>query len=517
MKKTHPLHTRSLQPRIRPANVLLILACVLGTATTTARANVTSAPSYVPAQNIPCSYGLSIDDLKSAGPALERALSPDVAVRVSIDDHGQISDAVVEKSSGNPTFDNLALQASRRAVCKPFSDIDGKPVAVETNFVFNLPRVTANETRVDQGIAAPPGNPVAAGSAHPPSFPAGAASPPLLAAALPFEFGKPVDTAALARFGILPGSSKAKLLGDWAQKLASDPDIKNYFSPDNNPATAATSILSRAFGMLDGMARISQSDRERLMDMTTRALDNAPPDCGGIKNLQSIAARYLPLGTESDEELQAQLQAIFDLVKQSAQSTPLPQITAGQRLQGQLALSASIADALKRDPAETEDLGLLMSGKQADLAPEAWCKAVRFYRHAYAETPQPARDWVMLAELDNQRRAGSALMTALKNLASIAQARQQAAAPKVFDYAEMVRRRVRPNIVWSGNADRQETVVEVNCTPSGNLESVRIVRSSGDQAWDRAALEAVRRSDPMPLDESGQAPRSFKITLRPGV
>jgi hypothetical protein len=145
-------------------------------------------------------------------------------------------------------------------------------------------------------------------------------------------------------------------------------------------------------------------------------------------------------------------------------------------LQGQLALSASIADALKQDSSETDDLGLLMSGKQADLSPVAWCRATRFYRDALNKTPQPARDWVMLAQLENQRRSASVLITALKNMASMAQAaRQTVPAPKVFDYAEMVRQRVRPNIVWSGKADRQETVVEVNCAPSGILESLRIV------------------------------------------
>jgi TolA protein len=124
----------------------------------------------------------------------------------------------------------------------------------------------------------------------------------------------------------------------------------------------------------------------------------------------------------------------------------------------------------------------------------------------------------MLAELENQRRSVSVLATALKNLASMAQtARQPGAAPQVFDYPEMVRQRVRPHIVWSGKAGRQETVLEVHCAASGNLESVKIVRSSGDRAWDKAALEAIRRSDPMPLEESGQAPRSFTITLKPGI
>ncbi|MBC8732185.1 TonB C-terminal domain-containing protein [Paraburkholderia sp. UCT2] len=390
---------------------------------------------------------------------------------------------------------------------------------VKPDFVFHVQRPKANATQPDQDIAAA-SNPVAAGTVHQTPLPASVVnSPSPLAAALPFEIGKPLDTTAFVRLGIPSGSSKAKILTEWAQKVVSDPDIKTYFSTSNtDPAAASTMGFSHALGMLDGMQRISQEDREQLIGMSTRALDNAPPDCGGAKNLQVITSRYLSLGTESDKDFQAQLHAMFDLLKQSTANTPPPQITAAQRLQGQLALSTSIADALKQDPSETDDLGLLMSGKQADLSPVAWCRATRFYRDALDKTPQPARDWVMLAELENQRRSASVLMTALKNLASMTQAaRQPAAAPKVFDYAEMVRQHVRPNIVWSGKADRKETVVEVNCTPSGSLESVRIVRPSGDRAWDRAALEAVRRSDPMPRDESGRAPPSFTITLRPGI
>ncbi|MFM0645245.1 TonB family protein [Paraburkholderia bryophila] len=516
MKTTHPLHGKTSQTRIRAAQAFVILACVMGTVT--AEANTTSAPSYVPAQSIPCTYGLSADDLKSAGPAVEHAPRPDVAVRASIDERGQISDVVVEQSSGNAAFDNLALQASRRAQCRPFPGMDGKPVAVETNFVFNLPQPNANATHAAPNLAAAAINPGAAGGRPTPSFPMSAATPPLLAAALPFEFSKPLDTSTLARFGIAPGSSKAKLFDDWAKKLAADPDIKNYFTSDNNPANAGPFALSRALGVLDAMARISRDDRERLTRFTTQALDNAPPDCGGIKNLQIITSRYLSMSTESDAELQAQLDTIYNLLKQAPQSTPLPQITPGQRLQGQLALSASLSDALKRDPDETEDLGLLMSGKQAELSPAAWCKATRLYRHAFDKTPQPARDWLMLSELETQRRAAAVLLTTLNNLNAMAQAaRQPVAAPQVFDYPELLRRRIRPNIVWNGKASRLETVVEVHCAPSGNLESVKIVRSSGDPAWDRAALEAVKRSDPMPLDESGQAPRTFKITLRPGV
>ncbi|WP_322786948.1 energy transducer TonB [Paraburkholderia sprentiae] len=40
-----------------------------------------------------------------------------------------------------------------------------------------------------------------------------------------------------------------------------------------------------------------------------------------------------------------------------------------------------------------------------------------------------------------------------------------------------------------------ETTVEVRCSSSGNLESVRIVRSSSDANWDKAAVAAVRQGE----------------------
>lgn len=159
-----------------------------------------------------------------------------------------------------------------------------------------------------------------------------------------------------------------------------------------------------------------------------------------------------------------------------------------------------------------------MNGKQADLSPEAWCKAVRFYQNALGSTPQPARDWIVLTEIENQKRLVSMLTTLTKKLGASPNASLQSpAAPKVFDYAEVVRQRIRPLIVWDGTVVHGETVVEVHCTSSGNLESAKIVRASSDARWDSAALSAVRRADPMPLDETGQARKSFLITLRPGL
>ncbi|WNC89257.1 cell envelope integrity protein TolA [Paraburkholderia sp. FT54] len=82
-------------------------------------------------------------------------------------------------------------------------------------------------------------------------------------------------------------------------------------------------------------------------------------------------------------------------------------------------------------------------------------------------------------------------------------------------YSDKVRRAVRPNISWGGETSGLETVVSVRCSPTGTLLGATISRSSGNAAWDDAALRAVQRTDPMPQDINGKTPTSFLITLRP--
>ncbi|WP_167338355.1 hypothetical protein [Paraburkholderia oxyphila] len=189
----------------------------------------------------------------------------------------------------------------------------------------SLASIAAPQTA--RGVVAATGNALAIDSIRQPVSPGSRVNSSPLGAAVPFEFGKPIDAAALAKLGIPPDSPKAKIFVNWAQKVTSDPDIKAYFFPNNNSPVVGTDASSRALGLLDGMERISRDDRDRLTAMTARAISNAPPDCGGTRNLQVITSRYLSLATQSDDELQAQLQTLFDFLKQSAQSTPPPPAT----------------------------------------------------------------------------------------------------------------------------------------------------------------------------------------------
>ncbi len=122
----------------------------------------------------------------------------------------------------------------------------------------------------------------------------------------------------------------------------------------------------------------------------------------------------------------------------------------------------------------------------------------------------------------DQRRQFLEILTPLAKVSGeqaadgVAQAAQTQGTPATdTGYAEKVGRRVRPNIVWAGGVVAEEAVVAVRCSPTGTLLSATITNSSGNEQWDAAALRAVQRSDPFPVDSNGRAPAEFTIAMRP--
>ena len=83
-------------------------------------------------------------------------------------------------------------------------------------------------------------------------------------------------------------------------------------------------------------------------------------------------------------------------------------------------------------------------------------------------------------------------------------------------YADRVRRRVLPNIIFTEEvAGNPTAVVAVHLAPDGSLLSARLAKSSGNVGWDNAVLRAVERSDPLPRDENGVAPANINIYFQP--
>lgn len=84
-------------------------------------------------------------------------------------------------------------------------------------------------------------------------------------------------------------------------------------------------------------------------------------------------------------------------------------------------------------------------------------------------------------------------------------------------YGGILREHVRSelNFATTGLPATLETVVEIRATASGTVLSRRVVRASGNEAWDNAVLRAIDAASPLPRDRNGTTPGSIEITFRP--
>ena len=75
---------------------------------------------------------------------------------------------------------------------------------------------------------------------------------------------------------------------------------------------------------------------------------------------------------------------------------------------------------------------------------------------------------------------------------------------------------VRPNIVFteviSGNPAAE---VEVRTSPDGTIISRKLLKSSGNKAWDEAVIRALDKTMRLPRDVDGRVPAHFSIEFRP--
>ena len=91
----------------------------------------------------------------------------------------------------------------------------------------------------------------------------------------------------------------------------------------------------------------------------------------------------------------------------------------------------------------------------------------------------------------------------------------QDAAPS-RNYAGMIVRSIRPNIIYPESApENLAAVVEVRAAPDGTVLSRRLLKTSGNGAWDEAVLRAIDRTGKLPRDTDGRVPPRMEITFRP--
>jgi len=83
-------------------------------------------------------------------------------------------------------------------------------------------------------------------------------------------------------------------------------------------------------------------------------------------------------------------------------------------------------------------------------------------------------------------------------------------------YGGKVAAKVRPNITFTEDTPgNPRAEVEVRAAPDGTIVGKKLVKSSGNPAWDDAVLKAIDKTESLPKDIDGRVPPSMVISFRP--
>ena len=83
-------------------------------------------------------------------------------------------------------------------------------------------------------------------------------------------------------------------------------------------------------------------------------------------------------------------------------------------------------------------------------------------------------------------------------------------------YGGKVAAKVKPNVIFTDDiSGNPEAVVEVRTTADGSIIGQRLIKSSGNRAWDDAVIKAIIRTETLPRDVDGRVPASLTIAFRP--
>ena len=218
--------------------------------------------------------------------------------------------------------------------------------------------------------------------------------------------------------------------------------------------------------------------------------------------------RQQKLQAQQEAEAKRQQQLAADQAAQKAAAAKQKQLQQQQQQQADKLKQQQLADQQKQQ--EQQKQADAEAQKKADAQKAAKAKA-----QADAAAQAKKLDAERRARLAQMQGSAGAPGSTGNGLAKSGTGSGSGGTATSPGYADKVRRVVRPNISWGGETEGLETVISVRCSPTGTLLDAQISHSSGNSAWDDAALRAVQRSNPMPQDIDGKTPTSFKITLRP--
>ena len=127
-------------------------------------------------------------------------------------------------------------------------------------------------------------------------------------------------------------------------------------------------------------------------------------------------------------------------------------------------------------------------------------------------SPADTKKLEAMRQENMKRIAGMAGATGDENATGTA---QRAAGPS-DSYGGRIRGRIKPNITFTEDiASNSPAEVEVRCAPDGTIVGKKLIKSSGNVAWDNAVLKAIDKTEILPRDIDGRIHSPLVISFRP--
>ncbi len=203
---------------------------------------------------------------------------------------------------------------------------------------------------------------------------------------------------------------------------------------------------------------------------------------------------------------------------QAAPPAPAPdaEIALEQEKKRKLAQQQKEAEAQKQAKLKAEQAKAELKAKE-ELAKRKAAEEAKKAEARKQDAKDDAKQKQAEATLARQRQEALNRMMGLAGATGGAEAKgtaQKSGGPSA-SYGGKVRAKVKPNVVFTDDVAGNPTAeVEVRTTLDGTIVSQRLVKSSGNKAWDEAVIKAIIRTGTMPRDVDGRVPTPMILEFR---
>ena len=220
-----------------------------------------------------------------------------------------------------------------------------------------------------------------------------------------------------------------------------------------------------------------------------------------------------PAAAEAEAEAEIALQRERQRKRQEAEALKKAELVEKKKAEKEKADKAKALALAAAEKAEKEK-----ARKAQEAAAQAKAKAAKdaeAKRQAQADAKQQAKEQAATEKLRQQNIARMMGMAGGTGAPDAKGTAAQASGPSA-SYGGRVRARVKPNVVFTEEiAGNPVAEVEVRTSIDGTIISQRLVKSSGNKAWDDAVIKAIIRTEVLPRDVDGRVPTPLIISFRP--